>query len=203
MKKTLLAAAICCTTLLGSASAEAYTSTNGSTGLINTPNANIVEDFSLGFYDINNGQRYLLGIGLSENLELGVAGYEWDGRRDDSVQLNLKYALAGEKILTPGIAVGLEDITDEDDRTAYIVASKGLVGGVRAHIGLGNGRYDGLFAGIEVGLTNGFILPKTVLVAEHDGSDFNYGLRIGLTEDLKVHVGERNDHTYVGVTLTR
>lgn len=52
-------------------------------------------------------------------------------------------------VFAPGVAVGVEDIGDRSERTAYVVASKSLPQGIRLHVGGGNGNYDGVFFAIE------------------------------------------------------
>ncbi|MPL68937.1 hypothetical protein SDC9_14670 [bioreactor metagenome] len=195
---------------LGTATVSAAPSVNGSTGLINTPSADVLQegDFSLGYYDLKHDNVGVFNLGLANRLEIGVAGFHYD-KQDNETMLNAKLSLIPEKVLIPGLAVGIEDATDEKDRSVYAVASKGLPLGFRIHAGVGNGRYDGLFAGIEkqlspLGLVTGNnIFPATSLIAEYDGDDMNYGARISIIPGLKVDAGWRNDEAYYGISFTR
>jgi hypothetical protein len=195
---------------LGTATVSAAPSVNGSTGLINTPTADVLheDDFSLGYYHLKDGGVGVFNTNLTKGLEVGVAGFRYDDK-DNKTMLNAKYSLIPEKVLIPGLAIGVEDATNEKDRSLYAVASKGLPFGFRIHVGAGNGRYDGVFAGIEkqlspLGLVTGNnVFPATSLIAEYDGKDMNYGARISVVPGLKVDAGWRNDETYFGISFTR
>ncbi|MGI6093075.1 MAG: YjbH domain-containing protein [Veillonellaceae bacterium] len=209
MKKLLYVAIF--TLCFGTVTANAAPSVNGSTGLINTPSADVLQegDFSLGYYHLEEGEVGVFNTNLTGRLELGVAGFRYDGDQDNDTMLNAKYGLIPETILTPGLAIGIEDATDKKDRSLYAVASKGLPLGFRVHVGTGNGRYDGLFAGIEkqispLGMITGnSVFPATSLIAEYDGEDMNYGARISVVPGLKVDAGWRNHETYFGFSFTK
>ncbi|EAX46468.1 hypothetical protein TcarDRAFT_0094 [Thermosinus carboxydivorans Nor1] len=208
MKKTLLAAF--CALMLGTASATAAPSVNGSTGLINTPSADVLHSgqFSLGYYNLEDGGVGVFNMNLAKNLEVGIAGFRYDSKADNTF-LNAKLSLAPETVLTPGIAIGLEDISDERERTGYIVASKALPFGFRIHAGVGDGRYDGFFAGLEKTInpvsiiTGNSTFPATTLIAEYDGKDMNYGARLSIVPGLKIDAGWRNHDAYIGISFTK
>ncbi|HBS59184.1 MAG TPA: hypothetical protein DEA44_07955, partial [Firmicutes bacterium] len=95
-------------------------------------------------------------------------------------------------------------------RSAYIVGSKALPLGVRVHYGLGDGRYDGVFGGIEktinpLGvLTGDNAFPATTLIAEYDGDDFNVGARLSLVSGVKIDAGWQDmKDFYVGFSITK
>lgn len=207
MKKMLLAAV--CVTLMATATAAAAPSINGSTGLINTPSADVLREgqFSLGYYNTNEGAVGIFNTNIAPKLEIGVAGFRYDNESDKNY-LNAKFSLLPETVLSPGLAIGVEDVTDKTERSYFAVASKGLPLGFRIHAGVGNGRYDGLFAGIEKTinpvsiLTGNSTFPATTLIAEYDGRDMNYGARMSIIPGLKLDAGWRHDKTYVGVTFT-
>ena len=203
MKKMLLGLAICVTAVSGNC-VQAASSTNGSTGLINTPSADVVRQgqFYVGYYNLNEGDSITVGANLAKNLEVSMAAVNYK-EADKKAYLNAKYAIMQEGVLLPGIAVGVEDITDKSDRTAYLAVSKALPFGIRLHAGYGNGRYDGMFYGIEKQIVPslvGGVFPDTSLIIEHDGHDMNYGLRMSLVSGLKINAGWRDKETYVGVT---
>lgn len=207
MKKILLSAV--CAMLIGTAGAAAAPSVNGSTGLINTPSSDVLHEgqFSLGYYNLDEGSVGTFNMNLMKNLEIGVSGFNYD-QRDNETYFNAKWALAPETVVTPGIAIGVEDFSDEDERTTYAVASKALPFGFRLHAGIGDGRYDGVFAALEKTInpisvvTGDNTFPATSLIAEYDGDDFNYGARLSLVSGLKVDAGVRDHDLYFGVSFT-
>lgn len=201
MKKLLLSTALL---LLLNNSTYAAPATTGSTGMIDTPTADVLREgqFSLGYYNLHEGKTESIGFNAAKNLEVSVARTEFDFA-DKTTYVNAKYAVKSEGVLTPGIAIGVEDIGDKDDRTAYAVVSKGLPLGIRAHVGIGNGRYDGMFYALEKNITPIAIkgvFPDTTLIIENDGHNMNYGMRMSVVPGLKVNAGWRDKETYVGVT---
>lgn len=208
MKKLLYGALIAL--YLGTATASAAPSVNGSTGLVSTPTADVLRegDFSLGYYHLKDGGVGVFNTSLTKNLEFGVAGFRYD-HQDNKTMVNAKLGLIPEKVLVPGLAIGIEDAADVKERSVYAVASKGLPLGFRIHAGVGNGRYDGVFAGIEkqispLGLITGnSVFPATSLIAEYDGKDMNYGARISVVPGLKVDAGWRNHEAYYGISFTK
>ena len=207
LRKTIFAA-ICAVTL-SSAAAFAAPSINGSTGLINSPSADVLQEgqYSIGYYNLKDGGVGIVNLNLARNLEVGAAGFRYDNRGNDTL-FNAKYALVPETVLTPGLSVGIEDIGDKNDRTGYAVASKALPFGFRIHAGVGNGRYDGFFGAIEktinpVGIITGSnTFPATTLIAEYDGNRMNYGARMSVVPGLKLDAGWRQSDFYVGLSFT-
>ncbi|WP_110956314.1 YjbH domain-containing protein [Anaerosinus massiliensis] len=183
---------------------EAAPSTTGSTGMIDTPTADVLREgqVSFGFYDLHEGRSASLGFNAAKNLEISAARTDFDFS-DKETYLNAKYAIQAESVFTPGIAVGVEDFADRTERTSYAVASKGFPLGFRVNVGIGNGRYDGMFYALEKNITplgiKG-VFPDTALIVEHDGHDMNYGVRMSVVPGLKLNAGWRDKETYVGVT---
>lgn len=196
--------------LMTTAAASAAPSVNGSTGLINNPSADVLREgqFSLGYYHLKDGGVGVFNTNLTGHLELGAAGFRYDGH-DNKTVVNAKYSIAPETILSPGLAIGIEDAANINERSVYAVASKGLPFGFRVHVGTGNGRYDGVFAGIEktispLGLITGNnIFPATSLIAEYDGKNMNYGARVSVVPGLKVDAGWRDHEAYYGISFTK
>jgi hypothetical protein len=209
MKKSVFAAI---TFLLLAAPVYAAPSINGSTGLINTPSADVLREgqFSLGYYHLQHGGAGTFTMNLTGKLELGAAGFRYDkeANQQDQTYINAKYGLLPETILTPGVAVGIEDMANLDNRTYYAAASKTLPFGFRIHAGVGNGRYDGGFAVLEKTinpvsiLTGNNIFPTTTLIAEWDGHNMNYGARMAVVPGLKLDLGRRDHQTYFGASFT-
>lgn len=207
VKKTLLYAL--CAVVLSTATATAAPSVSGPTGMINTPSADALREgqFSLGYHRMNEEKIGTFGISLMPNLEVGVAHHDFDNGGADNL-FNAKWSVLPETVVTPGIAVGVEDIGNKHDRTAYAVASKALPLGFRIHAGVGNGRYDGMFGAIEKTinplsiLTGDNAFPATTLIAEYDGHNMNYGARMSIIPGLKLEAGWRDSKSYVGATYT-
>lgn len=209
MRKIIVGVALLTTTTTGIAFAAP--SINGPTGLINTSSADVVAkgDVSIGYYNLDNGAVGNVNIGLAKNWEIGGSFLDPDaGSRIN--RLNVKYRITPETVVTPGLAIGLEDAGDKADRTGYIVASKALPFGFRLHYGLGNGRYDGPFGGIEKtfnplsALTGNSTFPSTTLMAEYDGNDLNVGARMSLVSGVKIDAGWKDmKDFYVGFSITK
>jgi len=125
-------------------------SLQGSTGNIVVPSADVLRlgQFDLGYYHETGEKTAVAAVGISRNWELSAARRERE-HGTDYTAVNLKYAVAQESITEPGLAIGVEDISAEGDRSLYVVASKGLPFGIRLHAGCGNGSYGGLFYAVE------------------------------------------------------
>ena len=191
--------------------AAAAPSLNGPTGLINTPSAEVVREggFSLGYDRLQQGNALNFNLGIMKNIEIGLSTFEpEEGARLN--RLNAKWNVIPETVVTPGLAVGVEDINDRGQRSAYIVGSKALPLGFRVHYGLGDGRYKGGFGGLEktvnpLGvLTGNHTFPATTLMAEYDGTDFNVGARLSLVSGVKIDAGWQDmKDFYVGFSITK
>ena len=178
--------------------AEAAPTLQGSTGGANVVSADVlaVHSFSIGRYNRPGEKNEVIVFGLGQALEVGAL-HRAEGSQGAAVRWNVKWALAQEQILRPGIAIGLEDVGAQEQRTAYVVASKGLPFGLRLHAGLGNGRYHGLFGALEAPL-----LPQTKLFLEQDGRQWGAGVRVSLGPDFRLDAGHYAGKTYVGGSYT-
>lgn len=209
MKKIIMMIGLSCTLLVTAVPAVAAPSVNGSTGLINTPSADVLRpgQISLGYYHLKNGGVGSFNTNVAPNLEVGVAGFRYDGQ-DNKNYLNAKFAVLPETVLTPGLAIGAEDIGNHNERSLYAVASKALPLGFRLHVGVGNGRFNGGFASIEKVInplsiiTGNNVFPTTTLMAEYDGKNMNYGARLAIIPGLKLDAGIRNHDGYIGISFT-
>ncbi len=208
MKKALFG--MLCLLFLSMATATAAPSVNGSTGLINDPTADVLREgqFAAGYYHLKDGGAGVFNTNIAANLEVGASGFRFDDRSQNATLLNAKWGVLPESILTPGVAVGVEDIGNEQQRTAYAVASKALPFGFRIHAGVGNGRYDGFFAAVEKTInpisviTGNNAFPATTLIAEFDGKKMNYGARMSIVPGLKLDGGWRDHQLYFGLSFT-
>lgn len=197
-------------TLFMTAAASAAPSISGSTGLIDTPSADALREgqISLGYYHLKDGGVGSAAFSIANNMEISAAGFRYDGQANKTY-VNAKLALMPEKLLTPGLAVGVIDAANQEERSFYAVASKALPLGFRIHAGVGNGKFDGGFVGLEktmnpLGmLTGSNTFPATTLIAEYSGKHMNYGVRMAVVPGLKVDAGWRsNNSTYFGLSFT-
>ena len=182
-----------------------YNSTNfqGFTGLINTPNAEILSDgkveFSFSnqvdaFRERNNkdaftAEQYFVNFGLLPNLEFSgrlsnIEDKHPTGRDflDRDLSASVKYQIPFYNPYFPKIALGIQDIGGAADRydAKFIVLSQ-KYSFVRGSIGYGfsSGHLDGLFGGIEVKTTN-----WCYLISEYDTQNTRVGLRLNTPKQL-------------------
>lgn len=188
MKQVVLAIIVLMFAIALPATTEARVA--GATGLINIPNAEVVNE---GFLDISynhvNQAGYLgLTLGVLPGIEAGVLS-----RPGSSAALsgNVKVKLVDESGSVPAVAVGLS--VNEHAASYYGVISKQVgMPGLRGHLGIGTGTYSGGFLGVSMVLNpvsvssrdKGFSLPLTTLLAEFDGNNFNAGLSMRITPEL-------------------
>ncbi|HHS93705.1 MAG TPA: hypothetical protein ENK82_10195, partial [Campylobacterales bacterium] len=137
-------------------------SSQGFTGLINTPNAQVIDegkatfhfnnqfDNHLRYYDYNNRsaheENYVAGLGLVPNFEVigrlvEVGKLSEKGKSDFSVRdlsANFKYKIPYSHKYLPDIAIGLQDFGGVANHyiNNYIVMDKSL-GFLRASLGYG------------------------------------------------------------------
>jgi len=167
----------------------------GFTGLINTPNAQVIKegeaifqysnqkDNHLRNYDYSASmaeqENFLGGVGFLSSLELTARLVENQGRARD-LSGNIKYKLPLEGKYLPNIAIGWQDLGGAasfyDNR--YIVMDKEF-DFLRASFGYGDSnndfsgvRMNGFFGGVEAKILDG-----VSLLAEHDGEESHTALR--------------------------
>ena len=207
MKKVIIG--LSCALLLTTMPVLAAPSVNGPTGLINSPTADVLRpgQLTLGYYHLKDGGVASFNTNVAPNLELGVAAFRYDGQSNTNY-INAKFAVMPETVLAPGLAIGVEDISNNAERSVYAVASKAFPFGFRIHAGAGGGRFNGVFAGIEKTInpisimTGSSAFPSTTLIAEYDGKTMNYGARMSIITGFKLDAGIRNHDGYVGISFT-
>ena len=200
---------ITCVLLLTTVPVFAAPSVNGPTGLINSPTADVLRpgQLTLGYYHLKDGGVGSFNTNVAPNVEIGVAAFRYDGQSNKNY-INGKFAVVPETILTPGLAFGVEDMANRDQRSVYAVASKALPFGFRIHAGTGGGRFRGVFAGIEKTInpisviTGSNAFPATTFIAEYDGQTMNYGARMSIIPGLKLDAGIRKHNGYIGISFT-
>jgi hypothetical protein len=177
---------------------------------------------------VNSGESsnkvYWLGIGL-QRLELSVIRFDVPNRTTSSAQGNLiknsimdltnssddvnmigaELSVLPETTLTPGIGVGVWDMTNETPggRGYYLAVSKLVpltntlplpIHDVKLHAGVGVDGIDGLFAGAEAGFPLGF-----KLYAEYFQKEFNFAVGWGMLPGLQLKAQLLDGETFVGL----
>lgn len=193
--------------LIFTGSVQAAPSLTGSTGMIDNPSADVLREgqVSAGYYHVVEGNQIAFTAHVAPQTEVGAVVYREGGGEQTS--LNAKFSLRQERVDTPAIAIGLEGITGNRETSWYAVASKSLPFGIRLHAGVGSGRFNGLFGGVEKRLNSlsvlpGKYLPSAALMAEFDGRQMNYGLRFAVAPGVKLDGGWRRHGRYFGISYT-
>lgn len=175
-------------------------SMQGYTGLINTPNAQVMNEGDIAFsfnnqfdnhlrgYDENrertDAEDYVFGVGLFPNFELQGRLKEQPGYGRD-LSGNMKFKIPKIYEYFPDVAFGIQDIGGETSHYTnyYLVADKSI-GVLRASLGYGYSRtsvsyrMDGLFGGVEAQ-----IFPWLTLLGEYDGEESHAGMRMSIPHD--------------------
>ena len=184
----------------------AQPSLNGATGLLELPTADVVkkESFGVGVYSADDVKIRNMGYGLSEKLEVSFANEKQDIEQIN--KFNVKYVLLSETVLTPGLAVGINDLTGKSERSTFAVVSKGLPLGFRVHAGIGSGDFEKGFVALEKNITpllGANVFPSTTLLVEYNDNNINYGMRMSIVPDLKLNLGRSDHKTFIGLTYAK
>ena len=193
--------------LIFAGSVQAAPSLAGSTGMIDNPSADVLREgqISAGYYHIVEGNQFAFAAHAAPQTEVGAVIFR--DRGSEHVGLNAKFSLQQERVNIPAVAIGAEDIAGYRETSWYAVASKSLPFGIRIHAGVGNGRFNGVFGGVEKQLNSlsvlpGKYLPSAALMAEFDGRQMNYGLRFAVAPGVKLDGGWRKHGSYFGISYT-
>ena len=184
----------------------AQPSLNGATGLLELPTADVVkkESFGIGIYSADDVKIRNMGYGLAEKLEVSFANEKQDSEHLN--KFNVKYVLLSETVLTPGLAVGINDLTGKSERSTFAVVSKGLPLGFRVHAGIGSGDFEKGFVALEKNITpllGANVFPSTTLLVEYNDNNINYGMRMSIVPDLKLNLGRSDHKTFIGLTYAK
>lgn len=207
---TLLAAI-----LLSTGTMAAAPSFFGYTGLIVIPTTDALSkgEYSAGGFaiDLESGvdsNVYAANLGVAESTEIGFARIKPDGASGET-SVNAKHAFQQETETRPAIAAGIIDITGETESTVYIVLSKavreqnrikyGEITAPRVYVGAGGGQLDGFFGGLSASLGD-----RLLLMAEYDSSNVNFGARLAVSEEIRVHAAVLDgDDVALGASFTK
>lgn len=180
-------------------------SMQGYTGLINTPNAQVMNEGDIVFsfnnqfdnhlsgYDDSkertDAQDYVFGAGFLPNLEIqGRFKEQMPYTRDLSA--NIKYQIPQFHEYLPNIAIGVQDLGSATStyENYYIVADKSF-SFVRASLGYGysnnnrTARMDGVFGGLEAR-----VAPWLSVLGEYDGEESHAGIRLNMPQEWSEYV---------------
>ena len=196
-----------CVTLCGililmvlGATTWAIPSYRGYTGLMLIPTADALGrgDFNAGvfFEDVGSGvvNDFVFNYGIIDGLEVGIDRFRRNNDTSAETFLNAKYRFLRETDQQPAIAGGIIDLTDEDETTVYIAASKALstplgtyegeIINPRVHVGLGGGKFSPVFAGVSA-----YLGSRVEVMLEWDSRETQLGARFRVTPGLTVHAG--------------
>jgi hypothetical protein len=185
----------------------------GYTGLVAIPTADSLgkDEYNLGAFTTNVEEgadftTYAANMGIVPNLEVGFTRIRPDEASGET-WINAKYTFTAETSGNPAIAGGVIDFTDESETTAYIVLSKafghsvstslGEITTPRFHIGVGGGQFDGVFGGVSATLGDRF-----TVMAEYNSADVNWGARMALSDELRIHFGGFDGLDDVGLGIS-
>ena len=204
MKPTLLL--LCTASVLMAEPHPSSLSMQGYTGLINTPNAQVMNEGDIVFSfnnqfdnhlsgyddsrDKTDTQDYVFGAGLLPNLEVQGRFKEQPGYTRD-LSANIKYQIPQFHEYMPTIAIGVQDLGSAaaNYENYYIVADKSY-SFLRASLGYGYGknvkrspRMDGVFGGLEARVS-----PWLSVLGEYDGEESHAGVRLNMPQEWSEHV---------------
>ncbi|WP_196593082.1 YjbH domain-containing protein [Pectinatus sottacetonis] len=185
---------------------KAAPTTYGPTGLIDVPSADVMRSnqMEIGYYHLNTAAYEVIAVPLFRSFEMSGAVRD-ENNIHTLKTFNLKYSLEQEGVFTPGIAMGVDDIADNDNTAAYLVLSKALPFGLRIHTGIGTMRYKHGFAGLEtrlIPLSKGGEFPDLSFMVEHIDKKTSYGFRLATAKGLQFTAGWRDKKSFWGITYT-
>ena len=209
--KILLGLYLAAAALMFPVPAAAAPSFTGSTGMINIPTADVLSPghVAAGYYHWQDHDSGVLTVGAGKDFEISAAA-PWQDASPMAWTVNAKINISRETLLTPAVAVGIEDIDGRNRRSVYGVISKVLPYGYRIHVGTGTGRFDGMFGAVEKVLNPTSVrqshsaFPVTSLIIEMDGNKMNYGARMSLAHGLRLDAGwqGQTEKMFLGLTYT-
>ncbi|MDQ0203084.1 YjbH domain-containing protein [Pectinatus haikarae] len=186
--------------------AEMAPTTYGPTGLIDIPTSDIVrtDQMEVGYYSLDKKNYEVFALPLTKNIE--ISGSLRNEDKEHTLKtLNAKVNIRQEKILNPGIALGVYDMANNDKRSVYISASKAVPFGLRLTAGVGTNYYKDGFVGVEtrlIPLSKGGSFPDMSLMIEHIDKKTSYGLRMATARGLQITAGWRDKEPFWGITYT-
>lgn len=170
----------------------------GYTGLILTPTTDTQPQggYALGAYLLNpehgsTSMVYAGTYGLAQGLEIGYNQLKTE-HQNGMDYFNAKYRFAPATSPDIAFAIGVLGVANNETASPYLVASKtvsvadeasfGEINALQVNVGVGGGNLDGIFGGVSAVLGK-----RLTLMIEHDTNDFNYGARLALSNEFRLH----------------
>jgi hypothetical protein len=182
----------------------------GMDGLINIPSAYVplAGRGSVGYFYTRDGNLVTGNVSLESFLELSYTRW-WHDDRPEFGLYSAKLSLAKEKVLSPAVAFGAEDISGKLGRNYYLVASKQAPFGLRLHVGASFGEAGrGVFYGLEkqIKLKGDLrqifaFMPVFTVMMEYDGQNLNYGAYVRNSHGLRFDLAWRDERLLAGVQM--
>jgi hypothetical protein len=172
-------------------------------GVINVPSAHVgtMGTFSLMAQQTEDGPVFGVNAAVLPSLEVAYSRFS-PKHEDDFNMVSAKYQLLSESVLTPAVAVGIEDIGDKLERAGYVVATKEGPWGFRGHVGIGTGRFQNGFVAMEKQFKVNSDVLNLSLALEYDGHNFNYGVALPVGKLVQAEIGMRSNDLYAGINCT-
>ena len=142
---------------------------------------------------------------------IGISRFEVDARRLvagglDKITVGIEAGVLPETLITPGVGIGIRDLTDELERSYYLAVTKTVplsdklplpIHDVKVHGGFGiNGELGGFFAGGQVGLP-----MNLTLCAEYDSENFNAALKWSPVSKIGLKVYTLDSEFFYGADI--
>lgn len=172
-------------------------------GVINVPSAHVrtMGEFSVMAQQTEDGNVFGVNAAVLPSLEVAYSRFN-PKHESDFNMVSAKYQLLSESLLTPAVAVGVEDIGDKLERAGYVVATKEGPWGFRGHVGIGTGRFQNGFVAMEKQFKVNSDVLNLSLALEYDGHHFNYGVALPVGKLVQAEIGMRSNDLYAGVNCT-
>lgn len=178
----------------------------GPTGLLTVPTAFVTpyRQGQLGTSFSRDLKSITANYGLLSGIEVGAAFIDEDAGSND-VLGNAKLHIVPSNIPWMELGIGVMDVTDEIERTGYIIASADWTVpsrlqddaiGFRLHAGAGSGIFhDKFIGGAELRLN-----PRLGIIGEWDTENFNTAVRYTHNDALRLQLGIVTKRVFFGVT---
>ena len=160
----------------------------------------------------DSAKAFWANLGISK-LEIEGARFQ-DFGAEDFDTISAQVSVLPETTITPAVALGVRDISDEtkdsgalyNGQSIYLAVSKGVpvTGGipgifqdVKIHGGIGTGSLSGLFFGLQGTLPMGL-----QVMGEYDTENFNLGVAYNIAPMLKIQAESLKGDFYYGATFS-
>lgn len=200
MNKQIFKLAMVGLCILPAAISEAKTMPSGMSGVVNTPSAYVRPMGHFGLtYQYSSDVRSIGGnIAVLPSLEVSYSRWNASDKSDFDM-IGAKYMVLPETVVSPALSLGVEDITDENDRSGFVALSKAGPWGLAVHAGVGTGRFRDGFVALEKQFKVNSDVLNLGLALEYDGEDFNYGMFVPVGKLMQAEAGIRNDKFYTAL----